>query len=340
MPAKSSRDTLFRLFELLKCLPKRKPGLTAIEIGERLEGLGFRITKRQILRDLEMLENVMEIQREDESAPFRWHWRESANTSLAGLTVPEALSLCLVEGAVKPLLPPSVLRTMEAQFEHARNKLDALEKGNPLARWRKKVSAAPINQPLLAPEIADHVLDTVQEALMADEQIDADYRPMNAAAPKTYRLHPLALVSRGPVTYLVATAWGYDDIFLYDLHRISAARRTYEASRRPPGFDLETYLASGALQFSCGRQIRLEARVSDDLARILSETRLSADQKIDDGNLAATVQDTWQLRWWLLGQCEGLIVTAPADLAADLRDSLAAASANYARGGFVSTPDG
>lgn len=57
---------------------------------------------------------------------------------------------------------------------------------------------------------------------------------MGAKAASTYHLHPLALVVRGPVTYLVATASDYPDVRLYALHRIQRGthiRTTSQAGR-------------------------------------------------------------------------------------------------------------
>jgi predicted DNA-binding transcriptional regulator YafY len=74
---------------------------------------------------------------------------------------------------------------------------------------------------LLSPPPIDHnVLKTVQEALLADRQLDIEYHKFDAEQTSKQTLHPLSLIQRGPVTYLVATAFKYTDIHLHVLHRI------------------------------------------------------------------------------------------------------------------------
>lgn len=79
--------------------------------------------------------------------------------------------------------------------------------------------------------------------------------------------------------------------------------------------------------------MRLEAALSDGLAQILRETPLSEDQEIkeqDDAvNLTATVADSWQLRWWILSQGDGIEVVAPEELREEIALSLKRAAGQY-----------
>ena len=91
--------------------------------------------------------------------------------------------------------------------------------------------------------------------------------------------------------FRTGSVWDYTEVRLYALQRITRTTRLYEPLQRPADFDLDRYIAGGALQFGGGEPLRLEAKVSNGLAHILSETALSADQAIKDGVLTATVQD-------------------------------------------------
>ena len=147
------------------------------------------------------------------------------------------------------------------------------------------------------------------------------------------RLHPLGLVQRGPVTYLVATAFTYTDVRLYAVHRITGANVQAEPAHRPDGFSLDDYIAQGALQFGDGRTIRLKARVSPWLADILTETPLTADQRLErageEFRLTATITDSWQLRWWILSQGQGITVLEPEALRKEIGGELRKCLANY-----------
>jgi predicted DNA-binding transcriptional regulator YafY len=48
--------------------------------------------------------------------------------------------------------------------------------------------------------------------------------------------------------------------------------------------------------------------------------------------LTATVNDTWQLRWWLMGQGAGVEVCAPQELRAEIKINLEKAVGQYSRG--------
>lgn len=329
MPAKPTRRTLARQWELLRLLPSAGAGKSAFELTEEINAMGFAVSKRQTERDMQELREAFDVECNDKSVPYGWKWSKNASVDLPGLTLAEALTLRMVKDAVQAQLPPAILQALEARFAQADNKLTSLTLDAAMADWPNKVRSVPANLTLLAPSLSADVLKDVQEALLANEQLEADYLAMDASAPKTMRLHPLALVNCGPVTYLVATAWDYCDVRLYALHRITRTKRLYEPLQRPADFDLDRYIAGGALQFGNGQTLRLQARVSEALARILRETALSVDQTLNDGVLTATVQDSWQLDWWLLSQGDAITVMGPKVLRDRMRGALGSALAGY-----------
>jgi predicted DNA-binding transcriptional regulator YafY len=52
MPTRKTQSTLARQWELLKLLPSRGTGKTAKQLAEALNDAGFKISKRQVERDL------------------------------------------------------------------------------------------------------------------------------------------------------------------------------------------------------------------------------------------------------------------------------------------------
>lgn len=324
MPAKTTRDTLARQWELLKAIPAKKPGRTALELTTLLRSSGFEVQKRQVERDLSQLSTLFPLACDSARPPQRWHWLRNAGADLPGLTLADALSLRLVEDLVTPLLPATLLKSLAPRFAEASGKLDTLAEANPAARWKDKVRTVQPALSLLPPLLADGLLETLQEALLRDLQLDTRYRPPHSEAAKALRLHPLALVQRGPVAYLVATAFEFQDIRLYAAHRFETAALTEAAAQRPESFDLDAYIAQGALNFGNGDSLALEALVGGELAWVLWETPLSADQVLkpdgDKVRLWATVADSWQFRWWLLGQGSKIVVEQPAWLRQEIMD--------------------
>lgn len=333
MPRNADLNALSRQWELLKILPNKAPGLTSRDIMERLQALGYNITKRTVERDLQDLSRPFPIQCNDKGKPFGWYWTPGANAELPGMSLAEALSTRLVEDLLKPLLPSAMLTSLQGHFNHARTKLSALQGDNAAARWQDKVRHVPPALPMVPPAIDETVMETVQQALLYDRQVEVSYQPAHKDASKMLLLHPLGLVQRGAVTYLVATAFGYQDVRLYALHRFAQAQTTDKPANRPDNFSLDHYIASGALQFGDGAQIQLQAWVSKGLADYLSETRLAEDQVLEpqaDGYLLqATVNDTWQLRWWLLSNGQAIEVLAPEALRLQIYQTLSQACQRY-----------
>lgn len=329
MPSQSSRHTVARQWELLRCLPATGSGSTVSGLRLQLAELGFPVSKRQVERDLKDLAVIFPLECNDAGTPHGWRWRTGAHVDLPGMDVTQALSLRLVEGLVRPLLPASLLDQMDERFELAKRKLADLGDGNALCRWQDKVCSLPAQLNLQPPMVDEVVLSVVHQTLLADEQIEVDYRPMDADRITTLRLHPLALIQRGPISYVAATAWDYQDIRQYALHRMSAARRTYEASSRPFDFSLEQWLSEGSAIFGRGNTIRLQARVSESLARILNETPLASGQRLCECRLDVSLKDSWELRWWILSQAQDIEVLSPKALRRDTAEALKAAASQY-----------
>lgn len=320
MPASSIRSTLSRQWELLKSLPARPPGVTAQLLAKRLDEAGFRVSKRTIERDLVELSQLFPLQCNDKGTPYGWYWTPGATAELPGLTVSEALTLSMVEDSLRPLLPGFMLKSLEPRFAQAHQKLQALGPEVPAARWINKIASVPPELSLLAPVIDEVLLEQIQQALLGDQQLHCNYFAAHSNKLRELVLNPLALIQRGNITYLAAIAEPYEDVRLYAIHRFKDAATLDTYSRRPQDFQLDDYIASGALQFNSpgAGQIALHAWVSESLARQLSETPLSTDMQLepeDEGyQLTATVQDSWQLRWWLLSQTGAIAVLKPLTL--------------------------
>ena len=335
MPPHDTRDTLQRQWELLTMLTDRPPGATAAELTAGLEGKGFKASKRTVQRDLVKLsESFPAIVCNDKGQPFGWHWAKGTAVPIPGISLPEAVSLQILDETLKPLLPKWVLEVIEPRLHLAQAMLASRKDQTSAARLADKVRSIMPTQPLLPPNIQPQVLEVVQEALFQEQQLTASYLRMGSTEPKEYTLHPVALVQRGVASYLAATAYDYEDIRFYALHRIQQAEPTGQPATIPPDFDIDRYEAKGHFQFGNGKTLKLKAQVSQWLARILDETPLSDDQTLRaDGDeqykLAATVQDTWQLRWWLLSQGPGLQVLRPKRLKQEIYETLSEAVQLY-----------
>lgn len=233
--------------------------------------------------------------------------------------------MTLIEDYLRPLLPLSYREALRPRFQVAATKIEALS-NTPANSWSAKVRVVPPGINLIPPHIDQKVLATVQEGLFRDEQLRISYHAMGNDNTSAQTVHPLGLVQRGPVTYLVATAFNYENIRIYAVHRIAVAEKTGEPCKRPKDFSLDQYINTGGMSFGDGESIKLKASVSEYLARILLETPLSEDMIITekDGKylLSCTVANTSQLLWWILSFGDGIEVLSPKKLQDLVIDSI------------------
>jgi predicted DNA-binding transcriptional regulator YafY len=335
MPKNDKKSTLLRQWEMVRMLTvsrydKQSDGRwdKASEITSKLNEKGYTVSVRTVQRDLQELSEIFDIEVNDKNPrDYGWRWRKGADLNIPGMSVPEALAMRLVETHMKQLLPAAMLDGLQGVFNLAQAKLDKVEavNRNHSKNWLNKVRVVPPSQPMLPPSVDQDVQADIYQALLESKQIKASYQPIGNSQPKDYVMHPLGLIMRGAVSYLVASVWSYTDVQLYALHRFSSVEILNEAVRVPEGFNLDASIANGLAEFANqGAPIQLELRCTVWVAAYLAETPLSIDQRIEpekDGwmRLTATVNDTWQLQWWLMGQGAGVEVCNPIMLREDIK---------------------
>ena len=171
---------------------------------------------------------------------------------------------------------------------------------------------------MLAPRIAPGVFDVVSNALYADRWLALGYRNKNGRRAPV-KVMPLGLAQQGPRLYLVCRFEGFDNERSLAMHRIVTAEMG-AAFVRPGSFDLEKYDNDGRFGFGEGRMIKLVFQVSKAAGQHLLESPLSKDQRVkemrDSYLISASVVESQQLRWWLRGFGEDLLVKSPRELLA------------------------
>lgn len=333
----TNQQSLLRQWHMLRMVPRAPARIGAKALYERLCAAGFPVAKRTVERDVHELATVFPIELDDRERPYGWSWlRDASSFDLPGLTLPEALTLALVEQHLRHHLPPSAAEALRPHFQTAARTLSAVEDDAPARAWLDKVRSVAPQQPLLAPRMDEDCQRTVYLALMQDRQLRLHYRKRDALEPTVYAsVHPLAIVQRGGIIYLVCMFAGFEDVRTLALHRVQQAEALYEPARRKPGFDIDAYIASGEFGVIAGAPINLRAVFTRAAGEHLHETPLSADQVLSvdpDGRLrlAATVPNTRALVWWLLGFGDGVVVVEPAALRAELAGIAARMAAAYA----------
>lgn len=330
-------DTMDRIWLMLGMIPRAPRKIDGATLEAQLVARGYEVSRRTIQRDLERLSGLFPLRCDDRSKPFGWSWQEEADGfSIPGMDPAAALTMRLIDMHLSALLPPTVRRTMQPYIAAAGKVLDRLA-DNPLRSWPDKVRVVPSGQPLRPAEIDSNVLEVVCEGLLRERRFHCSYRPRGTDEVKEYEVSPLGLVSKERVLYLVATLWDYNDPILLLPHRMTSATLVETKVTPPAGFSLDNYLASGELQFARSNgTLRLDVLFSREAGSHLLETPLAEDQIVretKDGKLRikATVIDTRQLRWWLLGFGNAVEVLGPKKLRAEFSVTVAELAGIYCR---------
>lgn len=298
-------ETVLLAVELLRRIPRGRK-VTARELHQQLEDTGISRDLRTIQRQLEMLSEHFEIERDDRSKPYGYRWLEQSKAlALPNLTAQESLLLQLAEEHLRNLLPARLMKSMEGFFSQARRNLGPDSSARLEREWPNKVRVVATSQPLLPPKIVPGVFEVVSEALYSNRWLHLDYRNSSGNRSKV-DVMPLGLVQQGPRLYLVCRYRGYDNERNLALHRILSAEMTTLTFDRPSEFDLKKYDDDGRFGFGDGEKVGLTFRIERDAGLHLLESPLSTDQQVielDDGTLeiSATVVDSAMLEWWLRG---------------------------------------
>ncbi|MDE0193079.1 MAG: WYL domain-containing protein [Gammaproteobacteria bacterium] len=319
-------DTTLRNLATLRAIPTPPKRKTTRQIREELVALNsdFEVDVRSVQRDLERLSGLFPITSDTEGRANYWYWSDPhALTQIPSMSGPTAFALKLAAEHLKPIMPPSVLHQLEAYFKHA----DTVIGDTSLGCWTDRAAIIQQGPILKPPPVRDDVQEAVYTALLEKRRVEVAYRSKARARAKRIVLNPLGLVVRAGVVYLVATSWDYEDIRHYVLHRMSKAKPLAESAKQPAGFRLADHVREDrrfSYPVSAGR-LELKALFDAQAAIHLTESRLSSDHRATaqpDGRtlIEATVPDTADLRWWLLGFGAGVEVLGPEGLRAEFAD--------------------
>lgn len=333
-----NQETLFRHWHLLRLIPRQPQKITVKSIASVLNNEGLGVTERTIQRDLQELSALFSLVVDDRDKPFGWSWKKDARSfDLPGMTLNEGLAWVMLEQYLHQMLPSTTVDHLKPYFSSAHQRLKSESSPKRSRSWLDKIRILPPNQPLISPQIAPQVQKTVSEALFNEQRLEIRYRKKNEAEPVVYQIHPLALIQRGNVLYLYARLFDYPDARSLAMHRIEEAEQLDEPVIYPDGFDLDECVKRGVWGFGGEQQCELVIRFYERKGEHLYETPLTSNQRLQVEDEAAgiltvyaTVPDTPQLRWWILGFGDCAEVLEPMSLRHDLSQMVTRMEARYA----------
>ena len=294
-------ETVRLAIELLRRIPRRRK-VTASELHAQLADAGITRDLRTVQRQLEMLSEHYDIERDNSTRPYGYRWKEGASgLALTTMTEQESLLLALAEQHLRSLLPPRLLKSMDAFFAQAHRNLMPSPKAQREREWLRKVRVVSTTQPLLPAPIKPGVLEEVSNALYGNCWLEVDYR--NAEGKRSKRdVMPLGLAQQGTNLYLVCRYRGFVRERTLALHRIQSATASTLRFERPADFDLQRFDDDGQFGLGNGKRIVLRFDIDKRVGHHLLETRLSTDQVVQDLGeryriTATVVESEWLWRW-------------------------------------------
>ena len=322
-------DKLYRQWLMLNKIPVAPRKIDCATLEEQLKEEGYAVSRRTIQRDLMKLaeSGFFPLEYADASTPYGWSWaKEGALFNIPSMTPHTALTFLLADRYLAGMLPSATRETLVPYVTNAGKVMDKLS-GSDLGAWPKKIRVTPRAFQLQPPVLKEGVLDAVFEAVLKERKLALRYRRRNEAESRDYPdINPLGLVFVDNLIYLVGTIGKYDNPLQFLLHRMEAATLLPNNAHIPTDFSLKRYLDKGEFSYPTGEgKIRLKALFARDEAAYLFETRFPGELTLEETEegmvlLEAEIEDSYQLRRWLLSFGDGVEVLEPDSLRDEFRE--------------------
>lgn len=305
-----------------------KGKITAQQIQENLEAEGNRLSLRTVQRILKSLEKYGV--ESDTGKPIGWSREQGLDLGLTKMDLSTAITLNLAEKYLEQAFPPSLLRNLESHFNGARFYL-RYENKTPQGLWPRKVYIHPKGMPLLPSKLNAETINVIYKAVLEEKCIRLVYRSISSEKEQRALFHPHGIVVRDERNYLVGKFEGYSDVRQLSFNRVIKAESSYFPAIIDEEFSLEKYVQHGEMGVTRSLdKLAIKLWVTPVFAKLLDETPLNEGQLIepkdDDFIVYANVNDTDELRHWLLSVCNHATVLEPLALREEiiqtLRDSL------------------
>ena len=277
------------------------------EIKDKLSNLGYEATLRTIQRDLQELSRLFPITSDERSQPFGWSWEKDAKGFESPAMDPiQALTFSLAAQYLEPLIPKANFKRIEAFFNRAEKILTGNEKSK-LLNWRKRVKVIPENIRFKEPKVSIKIRQKIYQAVYEGTQIKALYRKRGNRTSDERHMHPLGIVIKGSMHYLICMMNEDPKEPRYlPLQRFERVELLDEATKEPKNFNMEEFIHKNNLGFTYSDDLyTFEAIFDKTMAFHLFETPLNDTQTIeelDDHKLKikARIPDTLQFEQWLM----------------------------------------
>ena len=351
---KSLEPGLFHL-SILELIPRAPEKITIRELVSKLDVdkvvqsgtyLEEKNYIKKLQRALSQLESKFpEIESEVIGRKNTYCWKASAEPIMfPSLDSNTALVLAMASQYLNPILPDESIKSLNRLFMRANSTLASnsirTEKIDGISNWRDKVGVLHPGLPREKPAINSKVEAVIYSAVLHERAVKLKYKAWNEKEPSERIISPQGLFIRGQSIYIYAVNHRRIDTkepIPYLLNRILEAEIISETFHKIPRFNVQKHLDNNPFGVPLEKEnlkIPLIIRVDQDALKTLNEQPLSKDQKVgseSDGwsTLTATVNNTIELKQWIMSHGHHMEVVSPAELRKDFKDSIEKLIATY-----------
>jgi len=299
--------------------------ITSKQIYNKLIDLGFDISERTVLRDMQNLpeEFPEKIYVLDRMKPYGYKLPKGTPKDSA-MSPTEAVCLQLAKDYLNPILPPGALDPIAPYLKEAEIILQQQQIDPRIKNWKNKVLTLNEGFNLEPAEIKKGILEKIHASLWQGRVIDVRYKSKTKTEASGYSLHPCGLVYRGRISYLICSFENDTEKFIYlPLHRFEAVELTTEDSVHKDKDVKE--VARSLVGFTKNHEkISITLKFSNFAGSHLLETPISKNQKIrktkDNYYLVSDmVNDDMELRFWIRAFGDEVEIIKPKSLRNEFR---------------------
>ncbi len=300
-------DSGLRQTLIMLRLPVYPNSVSTGELRQHLIDAGYEVTLRTVQRDIQALITILPIIDGPEGG---WAYSQNSKAHIPFMCPLTALAFVMAAQHLDSLMPPHLLDRVSAYVNKAK---DTLANSPKYKAWPNKVKIYPQSTVLQQAHADDTIAQIIYQALFEGRVFTASYNQSDIRI-----VHPLGLVYRGDQIFLIVHFDDVNDIRITSVQRYDEAMLSDNSVKVPTGFSLQQYIDEGHLGWFVDgpKTINFKGEFKHWWGLKLSESPLSDDQVIKDINeqkvmVSATVDDTYELRRWLLSLAGQVRVIEP-----------------------------
>lgn len=315
----SRGEPLIRQWQLLKAMQSFRYGLDADELAKRVE-----CSKRQVLRDLKILQEVgFPIAFEERDFGKRF-WKLSANfieSDKLILSVTELVSLYLSQKLLAPLSGTQFGEGLEMLLKKIKSSIPP----SALNHFGSMEDTLLVkNRTYHDYSIHDKKIRLLHQAIQERYAVKLCYQSLSKKCPYDTVYHPYGMVFFDGSLYCIGFMTEYGEIRTLKLNRIQSAELTDVRFGRPRDFSLKGYTQNAFGIFTpAGKPQTIQVQLHRWAAASVREKQYHPSQTIledqkDSLKVQFELDDTTELKRWVLGFGAHAKVLKPTFLAEEL----------------------